>query len=153
MEAWVGIDGGFGTVKAGVQLPPLVPSLIASDPCSASYFGSGVPIHTGAVFVNYKVAGSFDSRVYGGGLSYRFTPVTNVDAGVWHTSDGNDTNDHSNMAATGLTYSLSKATLLYGQCGFVDNRGKMNTGLSTNGALFGAAGTTLGSAVGIRHLF
>ncbi|QBR02057.1 porin [Paraburkholderia pallida] len=250
-QAWVGIDSRFGTVKGGVQLSPFVLSLIASDPRGASYFGSGVPIYTGAVFVtgafnsnsisytspriagfqgsallalggiagnfqagrqysasvdytygpllitasmydgnaggtaattpipstvaftgrtigasyqydaltvkavfiNLKVAGSFDNRVYGGGLSYRFTPVTTVDAGVWYTSDGNDTNNHSILAATGLTYSLSKATLLYGQFGYVDNHGKMDTGLSTNGALFGVAGTTFATAVGIRHLF
>jgi predicted porin len=106
-----------------------------------------------AVFVNYKVAGSFDSRVFGGGLGYQFTPSTNMDAGVWYTSDGNDTRNHSIMAVTGLTYNLSIATLLYAQFGVVDNHGKMNTGLSTNGALFGAPGTTFGTAVGIRHLF
>lgn len=106
-----------------------------------------------AVFVNFKVAGSFDNRVYGGGLSYQITPAVNADAGVWYTSDGNDTNNHSIMAATGVTYSLSKATSLYGQFGFVNNHGKMNTGLSTNGALYGAAGSTFGTAVGIRHMF
>ena len=250
-QAWVGIAGNFGTVKAGVQLSPFVLSLIATDPRSASYFGSGVPIYTGsvfvtgafnsnsisyvsptiaglqgsallalggvagnfqagrqysaglnytygpllisaamysgnaggtasttpipstvafsgrtigasyqfnqivvkAVFVNYKIAGSFDSRVYGGGLSYQVTPDTNIDTGVWYTSDGNDTNNHSILAATGVIYSLSKATLLYGQFGYVDNHGKMNTGVSTNGALFGASGSTFGTTVGIRHLF
>ncbi|OAJ57325.1 porin [Paraburkholderia ginsengiterrae] len=250
-QAWVGIAGNFGTVKAGVQLSPFVLSLIATDPRSASYFGSGVPIYTGsvfvtgafnsnsisyvsptiaglqgsallalggvagnfqagrqysaslnytygpllisaamysgnaggtasttpipstvafsgrtiggsyqfdriivkAVFVNYKIAGSFDNRVYGGGLSYQVTPDTNIDTGVWYTSDGNDTNNHSILAATGVIYSLSKATLLYGQFGYVDNHGKMNTGVSTNGALFGASGSTFGTAVGIRHLF
>ncbi|CAE6825781.1 porin [Paraburkholderia haematera] len=250
-QAWVGIAGNFGTVKAGVQLSPFVLSLISTDPRGASYFGSGVPLYTDnvfvtgafnsnaisyasptiagfqgnallalggvagnfqagrqysaslnytygqllvsaamysgnaggtaattpvpstvpfsgrtigasyhfdnltvkAVYVNYKVSGSFDSRVYGGGLSYQFTPATNVDAGVWYTSDGNDTNNHSILAAIGLTYSLSARTLLYSQFGVVDNHGKMNTGVSTNGALFGPAGTTLGTAIGIRHLF
>jgi predicted porin len=250
-HAWVGIESGLGTVKAGLQFSPFVLSLIATDARSASFFGSGVPIYvdnvlvTGifnanaisytspeiaglqgsamlalggiagnfqagrqysasvnytygpllisaalysgnaggtaattpvpstvafsgrtigasyrygdltvkAVFVNYKVAGSFDNRVYGGGLSYRITPGINADAGVWYTSDGNDTRNHSIMAATGLTYNLSKATLLYGQFGYVDDHGKMNTGLSTNGALYGAEGSTFGTVIGMRHLF
>ncbi|WP_179403932.1 porin [Burkholderia guangdongensis] len=250
-QAWVGLASDFGTVKAGVQLSPFVLSLIATDARGASYYGSGVPIYTGsvfvtgafnsnaisytsptiagfqgsallalggiagnfqagrqysasvnytygpllvstalysgnsggtaattpipstvpftgrtigasyqfgdltvkAVFINLKVAGSFDNRVYGGGVSYRFTPTVNVDAGAWYTSDGNDTNNHSIMATTGLTYNLSKATALYSQLGVVNNHGKMNTGLSTNGALFGVAGTTVGVGAGIRHLF
>ncbi|KVK98249.1 porin [Burkholderia cepacia] len=250
-QAWVGVTGNFGTVKAGEQYSPFALSLIATDPRGVSYFGSIVPIYIGsafvtgifnsnsvsytsptiagfqgsallalggeagnfqagrqyslglnynngpfvlsaamydgnsrgtasttptpstvqftgrtvgasyrfgdltmkAVFVNFKVASSFDSRVYGGGLSYSVTPAANVDAGVWYTSDGNDTRNHSIMAATGLNYSLSKATSLYGQVGFVNNHGKMNTGLSTNGALFGVQGTTVGADVGIRHMF
>jgi len=35
------------------------------------------------VFIIQKAAGSLDSRVYGGGLSYRFTPTIHADAGVW----------------------------------------------------------------------
>ncbi|WP_081075808.1 porin [Burkholderia cepacia] len=250
-HAWIGIESGAGTVKAGLQFSPFVLSLIATDPRSVSFFGSQVPVYVGnvfvtgifnanaisyasptiagfqgnamlalggaagnfqagrqysaslnytygpmlvsaamysgnaggtaaatpvpsavafsgrtigaryefndltvnAVFVNYKVAGAFDNRVYGGGLSYRFTPTIHADAGVWYTSDGNDTANHSILAATGLTYSLSKATLIYGQLGFVNNHGRMNTGLSTNGALDGVSGSTFGTVVGIRHLF
>ncbi|WP_082854988.1 porin [Paraburkholderia phytofirmans] len=250
-QAWVGLTGSFGTAKAGVQYSPFVLSLIATDPRSVSYFGSGVPLYisnvfvTGifnsnaisytsptiaglqgsamlalggtagdfqagrqysaslnytlgqfkisaamysgnsggtaattpvpstvafsgrtvgasyrfgdltmkALFVNFKTAGSFDNRIYGGGLNYRVTPAVDIDAGVWYTSDGNDTSNHSIMAATGLTYSLSKATAIYGQLGYVYNHGLMNTGLSTNGALFGVAGSTVGVAAGIRHSF
>ncbi|AFQ49928.1 porin [Burkholderia cepacia] len=250
-QAWVGLASPYGTVKAGVQFSPFVLSLISTDARDVSYFGSGVPVYVGSVFVtgifnanavsytsptiggfqgaamlalggvagdfqagrqysaslnytygpllisaamyngnaggtaastpipstvpftgrtigasyryrdltvkasfvSFKVSGSFDNRVYSGGLSYQITPAVNADAGVWYTSDGNDTGNHSIMAATGVTYSLSKATLLYGQFGFVNNHGKMNTGLSTNDALFGASGSTFGSAVGIRHLF
>jgi predicted porin len=57
------------------------------------------------------------------------------------------------MASAGLTYNLSKATLLYGQVGFVNNHGKMNTGLSLHGALFGVQGSTVGADIGIRHTF
>lgn len=250
-QAWVGVSGGFGTVKAGVQYSPFALSLIGTDARNISFFGSGVPIYIGGVsvtgifnsnaisytspmvaglqgsamlalggkagdfqagrqysaslnyhagpflvsaamysgnpggtaastpapstvafsgrmigasyqlsnltmkasFVNYKIAGSFDNRVYSGGLSYLVTPSANVDAGVWYTSDGNDTSNHSIMAATGLTYFLSKATSLYGQLGYVNNHGKMDTGLSANGALIGVPGSTFGADVGIRHLF
>lgn len=250
-QAWVGLSSDLGTVKAGLQFSPFALALIGSDPRNVSFFGSGVPIYIGSVFVtgifnsnaisytsptvaglqgsamlalggvagdfqagrqysaslnyqlgaltldaalysgnpggtaastptpstvgftgrtvgasyrfdyvtvkaaytNYRIAGSFDNRVYSGGLSYDVTPAVNVDAGVWFTSDGNHTTNHSLMAVTGLTYSLSKSTSLYGQFGYVDNHGAMNTGLSTNNALFGVQGTTFGANVGIRHRF
>ena len=142
-------SGNAGGTAATTPVPSTVP--FWGRTIGASYQFSDLTVK--AVFVNYKVAGSFDSRVYGGGVSYWFTPAINADAGVWYTSDGNDTSNHSIMAATGVTYSLSKATLLYAQFGFVNNHGKMNTGLSANGALFGAPGSTFGTAVGVRHLF
>ena len=52
-----------------------------------------------------------------------------------------------------MTYNLSKATLLYGQVGYINNHGKMTTGLSLHGALFGVHGSTVGADVGIRHVF
>jgi predicted porin len=250
-QASVGVTGGFGTVKAGLQYSPFALSIIATDPRNTSSFGSGVPLYIGNVFVtgvfnanavsytsptmggfqgsallalggtpgsfqagrqysasldyhagpfmlsaamysgnaggtaastpvpgtvefsgrtlgasyqlgdltmklnyvNYKVAGACDNRVDGAGASYYVTPATNVNAGVWYTSDGNDTANHSVMAAAGLTYNLSKATLLYGQIGFVNNHGKMDTGLSLHGALFGVQGSTVGADIGIRHTF
>ncbi|CAN7793718.1 porin [Caballeronia sp. LjRoot34] len=106
-----------------------------------------------ASFVNYKVAGSFDSRIYDGGFSYLITPAIKVDAGVWYTSDGNNTANHSIMAATGAQYYLSKQTALYGQIAFVNNRGAMDTGLSINDALHEGPGSTTGVNVGIRHSF
>ncbi|KVL46553.1 porin [Burkholderia cepacia] len=255
-EAWVGVTGNFGTVKAGVQYSPFALSLMATDARNVSFFGGMVPIYIGsaavtgifnsnavsytsptiagfrgnalfalggeagnfqagrqysfgltynngpfmlsaalyngnsggkassvpasstvpftgrtvgasyrfddltvkAVFANFKVAKAFNgpafnSHVYGGGLSYSVTRTANVDAGIWYTIDRNDSRNRSIMAAAGLNYRLSAVTSLYGQIGFVNNRGKMNTGLSTNGALFGAQGTTVGADVGIRHVF
>jgi predicted porin len=130
----------------------------ASTPVSSTVPFSGRTIGASHVFdnltmkvlyANYKVAGSFDNRVYGGGAAYQITPAVNADAGVWYTSDGNDTNNHSIMAAAGLTYNLSKATAVYTQFGFVNNHGKMNTGLQTTGA----PGSTFGALVGMRHIF
>ncbi|MFL9871337.1 porin [Paraburkholderia megapolitana] len=251
-QAWVGLSGGFGSVKAGVQYSPFALAAIDSDARDISYFGSGAvnyianvyttglfasnaisytsPVIAGlqgsamlalggqagnfqagrqysarlnynlsglsvnaalfsgnaggtaattpvpstvaftgrmigagykfgsltvkASFTNYKLAGSFDNRVYGGGFSYAISSVLDVDAGVWFTSDGNDTTNHSIMAAAGTKYYLSKRTTLYGQVGVVNNHGNMNSGLSINdGVLHEVAGTTTGVNVGIRHTF
>lgn len=250
-QAWVGVDGGFGTVKAGLQYSPFFIAIYDQDPRGLSYFGSSlvsynnnvyvtglfnansvsytspefaglqamglfafggaagdfqagrqysasVRYHTGgltidaalydgnsggsaaaipvptvvpfdgrtigasyrfasltvnASYVQYKVAGSFNNRVYSGGLSYRFTPAINVGAGVWYTRDANDSNNHSLLASTGLDYYFSKATLVYGQVGFVNNHGKMASGLAVNNAFYGVSGTTVGANLGIRHMF
>jgi predicted porin len=106
-----------------------------------------------AVFVNFKIAGSFDNRVYGGGVSYAATPALTVDAGAWFTRDGNDSKNHSVLAATGVRYSLSKRTLLYTHIGYVNNSGKMDTGLSNDGPLYLPSGGTFGANVGITHSF
>ncbi|WP_236002164.1 porin [Paraburkholderia elongata] len=249
-QAWIGLSGGFGSVKAGLQYSPFALALIGSDPRDVAYFGSGAGIYidnvfvtglfnqnsvsytspefgglrasmllglggkagdfqsgrqysasltyqTGgllvdaayyngnaggtastpipstvpflgrtigatytygnlvakASFVNYKVAGAFDSRVYGGGASYFINPAVAVDAGVWYTSDGNDTKNHSILGAIGGRYNLSKRTTLYAQFAAVNNHGAMNTGLAVNGALFEVPGTAIGATAGIRHLF
>lgn len=106
-----------------------------------------------ASFSSYKVAGSFSNNVYGGGLEYYVTPALDLTSGVWYTTDRNDSSNHSILGSIGTQYSLSKATSLYTQIGVVNNHGAMNTGLSINGALFGAVGTTFGVDVGIRHTF
>ncbi len=106
-----------------------------------------------ASFVNFKVAGSFDSDVFGGGINWFASPTLGINAGVWLTSDRNRTTNHSVMAAVGADYFLSKSTTLYAQCGLVNNHGAMNTGLSMIGALYGTAGTTFGGTVGIRKFF
>ncbi|MDN7179488.1 porin [Caballeronia sp. SEWSISQ10-4 2] len=250
-QAWVGLDGGFGTLKAGLQYSPFFIATYGSDSRGISQFGSGLityldsvlvtglfnpnavsyttpdiyglqgsvmaalggsagtyqagrqysaaaTYHNGplaldmayysgnaggsaasipvastlafegrtvggsytfgnltvkASFALYKVAGSFDSRVYSGGVAYTVTPALNLNAGVWVTRDGNNTNNHSILAATGAQYSLSKATMVYAQAGFVNNHGSMDTGLAVNGALYGTQGTTVGVEAGIRHMF
>jgi predicted porin len=108
-----------------------------------------------ASFVNYKVAGSFNNNVYGGGLDYFVTTALDLNGGVWVTSDRNDTSNHSLLAAVGATYLLSKATSLYMQLTTVDNHGAMRTGMSldTTSLLNGVAGTSYGANVGIRHTF
>jgi len=65
----------------------------------------------------------------------------------------NDSTNHSIVASTGVEYYLSAATTVYGQFGFVNNHGAMDTGLSINNALYETAGTTYGANVGIRRTF
>jgi predicted porin len=142
-------DGNSGGTAATTPSPTTIP--FTGRTIGAGYHIGGLTIN--AVFVNYKLQNSFDSRVFGGGFNYYLTPFTNVDAGVWYINDGNDSRNHSLMIATGITYSLSKATSLYGQLGFVNNHGKLNTGLSTNGALYAPAGSTIATTIGIRHRF
>jgi predicted porin len=134
----------------------------ASTPTPSTVAFSGRTIGAGyrlgdwtikAAFVEYKVAGSFDSHVYSAGFSYLATPSINVDAGVWVVRDGNDADNHSVMAATGVEYFLSKATSAYCQVAFLNNHGHMKNGLSINGALYGTEGSTVGAIVGIRHFF
>jgi predicted porin len=57
------------------------------------------------------------------------------------------------MASSGLQFFLSKRTTLYGQVGYVNNHGRMDTGLSINNALYGAKGSTTGVSVGVRQMF
>jgi predicted porin len=249
-QAWIALDGKYGTLKAGLQYSPFFIALYESDPRNFSLFGSGVvnmvdnvfgtgiynpnavsytsqdiagfqgsvmvalggvagdfqagrqyaaslkyerggfminasiydgngggatqtPTPTnveyegrtvGAAykisaltakvsFVNYKVAGSFDNNVYGGGLDYHVLPDLDVNGGVWVTSDRNHTTNHSVMGALGVDYLVSRRTTLYAQVATVNNHGAMNTGISIGGALFGVEGTTTGVVLGIRHSF
>jgi predicted porin len=142
-------DGNSGGTAASTPSPSTVP--FTGRTIGAGYRIGGLTIN--AVFVNYKLANSFDSRVFGGGFNYDMTPFLDLNTGVWYISDGNDTNNHSLMMASGMTYSLSKATALYCQLGFVNNHGKLDTGLSTNGALYAPVGSTIGATVGMRHMF
>ena len=80
-------------------------------------------------------------------------PELAVDGGVYWTKDNNDSANHSVLVAAGAQYYLSKRTTLYGQVGFVNNHGRMNTGLALNGATFGVTGSTVGVNLGIRHMF
>lgn len=106
-----------------------------------------------AAYTLYKVAGSFDNRVISGGLAYSLTPDLSFDAGAWYTRDGNDSNNHSVLGSLGVDYALSKRTVLYSQVAYVNNHGRMNTGLAINGALFGVPGSQLAADIGIRHSF
>ncbi|OAJ53675.1 porin [Paraburkholderia ginsengiterrae] len=251
-QAWVALDGKFGTFTAGLQFSPFFIALVESDPRYFTQFGSGLvnlignvggtsaftsnaisynspniagfvgkvliafggaagnfqagrqysasltyqgaalmlnasifdgnsggtvqtPIPTTvafegrtlgaaynfglltarASFINYKVAGQFNSDVFGVGVDSFVLPELDINGGIWVTSDRNHTANHSLMVALGTQYFLSKATSVYAQVGVVNNDGAMNTGLSVApfSALHGVSGTTTGVGVGIEHTF
>lgn len=107
-----------------------------------------------ASFTSYKVAGSFSNNVYNGGVDYQASPALDLNAGVWFTSDRNDTKNHSILGALGGVYSLSKATQLYAQAAVVNNHGAMNTGFGlSDNTLYELSGTTVGVDIGVRHTF
>lgn len=142
----------FDSNTGGANATPIPTNLAAEGrTIGAAYkFGS---VTAKVSFVNYKVAGSFNSNVYGGGVSWFVTPALDLDCGVWYTSDKNNTTNHSFMAGIGSSYFVSKRTMLYAQVASVNNHGAMDTGLSVNGALYGTRGTTVGAIVGIQHSF
>ncbi|EDT43844.1 porin [Burkholderia ambifaria] len=49
-QAWVGIKGGFGNVKVGLQYSPFVLALVKSDPRGGTFFGSGSTIYVGNLY-------------------------------------------------------------------------------------------------------
>lgn len=148
------IDAGLYSGNAGGSAATIaVPSAVEFNgrALGASYVFNGLTVK--ASYVQYKVAGSFNDRVYSGGASYLITPALTADAGVWITRDANSSSNNSILASAGLGYSLSKRTSVYGQAGFVTNHGAMHTGISVNNALNEASGTTAGVSLGIRHMF
>ncbi|MCP3713174.1 porin [Paraburkholderia sp. CNPSo 3274] len=57
-QAWVGLDGQFGQVKAGVQFSPFYLALFDTDPRQFSEFGSALVVYCSNVFVT----GAFNSN-------------------------------------------------------------------------------------------
>jgi predicted porin len=139
--------------NSGGANPTPIPTNLAAEGRTIGVAYKFGAVTAKASVVNYKVAGSFNDNVYGGGLSWFVTPAFHLDGGVWVTSDRDHTANHSLLAALGASYFLSKRTTLYAQVATVNNHGAMNTGLSVNGALYGIHGTTVGSTVGIIHSF
>jgi predicted porin len=149
------IDAAFFDGNSGGTVQTPIPSTLAFEgrTIGAAYTIGSLTVK--ASFVNYKVAQSFDSNVYGGGLKYQITPAVDVNGGVWYTTDRNNTENHSILAAVGTDYQLSKRTSLFAQFATVNNHGAMNTGLAVSEASLvrGVKGTTVGGNVGIRHSF
>jgi predicted porin len=109
---------------------------------SASYSNGKNPAHSNLV----------DLDMYSVGLGYRFTPAFQVTSGLYYLHDQNHSTNKSTEAAVGAEYSLSKATLVYAQVGYVNNRGDMTTAI-TYGAPVAPGMATTAVNIGLRHNF
>jgi predicted porin len=109
---------------------------------SASYSNGKNPSHSNLV----------DLDLYSVGLGYRFTPAFQVTSGLYYLHDQNHSTNKSTEAAVGAEYSLSKATLVYAQVGYVNNRGDMTTAI-TYGAPVAPGMATTAVNIGLRHNF
>jgi predicted porin len=111
---------------------------------SASYGRARNPANSGPT--------GFNLEMFSGGLGYQFSPFLNVTSGVYYLHDRNTGANHSIEYALGAEYGLSKATLLYAQAGYVDNRGNMSQTI-----VFGSPvpedHSTTAVMIGIRHSF
>ena len=115
---------------------------IKSFSVSASYTNGKNPAHSNLV----------DLNLYSVGLGYRFTPAFQVTSGLYYMKDRNNSANKSTEIAAGAEYSLSKATLVYAQVGYVNNKGNATTTI-TYGAPVAPGMATTAVNIGLRHSF
>jgi predicted porin len=109
---------------------------------SASYSNGKNPSHPDQVNLD----------LYTFGLGYRFAPAFQVTSGLYYLKDRNNSTNKSTEVAAGAEYSLSKATLVYGQVGYVNNRGTMTQTITYGQPVAPGMGTTA-VMMGLRHVF
>ncbi|MFL9921097.1 porin [Paraburkholderia fungorum] len=109
---------------------------------SASYGNGKNPAHSNVA----------NLEMYSLGLGYRVTPALQLTSGLYYLKDRNDSANKSTEIAAGAEYSLSKATLVYGQVGHVNNRGTMTQTITYGQPVAPGMGTTA-VMIGLRHYF
>ncbi|MFL9899334.1 porin [Paraburkholderia fungorum] len=109
---------------------------------SASYGNGKNPAHSNVA----------NLEMYSLGLGYRVTPAFQLTSGLYYLKDRNDSANKSTEIAAGAEYSLSKATLVYGQVGHVNNRGTMTQTITYGQPVAPGMGTTA-VMIGLRHYF
>jgi predicted porin len=109
---------------------------------SASYSNGKNPARSNQVNID----------MYTAGLGYRFSPAFRVTSGVYYLKDANHSASKSTEVAAGAEYSLSKASLVYGQVGHVNNKGAM-TQTITYGQPVAPSMATTAVMLGLRHTF
>ncbi|ABE36673.1 gram-negative porin family protein [Paraburkholderia xenovorans LB400] len=94
-------------------------------------------------------------NVYEAGADWNITPALTANAAMYVTRDRNVSANRSMMYGSGLSYALSKRTVIYGQVGYVNNEAAMNTVLAIDASpsFAIAKGGTVAVDVGIRHNF
>ena len=95
---------------------------------------------------------SGDMDMWTGGIGYRFSPAFDITSGIYYLKDEKHNQNQSTAYVMGADYNLSKATLLYGEFGYVSNRGAMNQEL-VYGSPVAPGRNTTAAMVGIRHTF
>jgi predicted porin len=90
--------------------------------------------------------------MYAAGLGYRFSPTFKITSGVYHLKDANHSANSSTQVAAGAEHSLSKATLVYGQLGYVNNKGTMTQTIAYGQPVAPGVATTA-VMLGLRHTF
>jgi predicted porin len=95
-------------------------------------------------------SGDFD--MWTGGLGYQFSPAFGVTSGVYYVRDEKHSKNQSTAYILGALYTLSKATMLHADFGYVSNRGAMNQELAY-GAPPAPGRNTTGAMIGLRHTF
>jgi predicted porin len=117
---------------------------------SASFSNGRNPSNENGNLAAGIASGDFD--MWTGGVGYRFSPAFNVTSGVYYVKDEKHNQNQSTAYVLGADYSLSKATTLYAQAGYVSNRGTMNQTLQY-GAIVAVGKNTAAGNIGIRHTF
>ncbi|MBK5124018.1 porin [Burkholderia sp. R-69980] len=90
--------------------------------------------------------------LYSAGLGYQFSPAFKVTSGLYYLKDRNNSTNKSTEVAAGAEYSLSRATVLYGQVGHVNNKGTMTQTISYGQPVAPGTATTA-VMLGMRHYF
>jgi predicted porin len=144
---------GFYSGNPGGPQAAVVPSTVSfvGRELGASYKFGNLTVR--ANFTTYNVQNSYNAYVYSAGLNYSLTPAVILNGSAYEIRDENNPNNHALLLSSSLQYLLSKATIVYGQIGSVNNHGAMRFGISVNNGLTEPLGTTIGVGIGIRHTF
>ncbi|HZZ09564.1 MAG TPA: porin [Paraburkholderia sp.] len=122
------------------------------------YFGAMYTISGFSLSASYSVGknpaknNTYDFEMLSGGLGYQFNPFFKITSGYYYLKDRNNSANHSSEVAVGAEYSLSKATRVYAQVGYVDNKGTMNQTI-VYGTPVAPGVSTTAAMVGLRHTF
>lgn len=136
-QAWVGLDGAFGTVKAGVQYSPFLLAIFDSDPRSFSHFGSGLVNYVD----NVLVTGLFNPNA----VSYTSPTIAGLTGSAMFAFGGK-----AGDFQAGRQYS---ASLKYEHGGFMINAGFYNGNDGTNPTPTASTVAFVGRTIGAAYRF
>lgn len=147
-------DAGKGTVPLNTLQQPMSGRMIGLGYRFGSFMlkGSFVSFKVPTTVAN-GVASGGGNHVWNLGFDYYPLPQLNINAGLWYLRDPHDSDNHAIVSALTTRYFLSKSTSLYAQVGVANNHGTETMGLSIDGAMHGAPGTTIGATLGINKRF